>query len=81
MQSGLTDDLEGVNKWMKDNKLKLNVKKTQPIVLSKKRRACELENVEVKLERQSLTRKDTVKYLGVWVDDKLTWQKHIEETG
>ena len=80
MQSGLTDDLEGVNKWMKDNKLKLNVKKTQLIVLSKKRRACELENVEVKLERQSLTRKDTVKYLGVWVDDKLTWQKHIEET-
>ena len=45
-----TDDLEGVNKWMKDNKLKLNVKKTQLIVLSKKRRACELENVEVKLE-------------------------------
>ena len=47
LEKGLVDDLQGVARWVEANKLQLNVKKTKLILLSRKRRAHELKNVEV----------------------------------
>jgi len=47
LEKSLEDDLEGVAGWVEANKLQLNVKKTKLMVLSRKQRAYELENVKV----------------------------------
>ena len=48
------------------------------LLLSRKRRAKELDDVVVKLRGQRVARSDKVKYLGVWVDEGLTWKDHID---
>ena len=44
LKEGLVDDLEDVARWVETNKLKLNGQKTQMLLLSRKRRAQELEH-------------------------------------
>ena len=78
LEDGLSSDLERVKKWVYDNRLKLNDGKTQMLLLSRRRRAHELEQVDVRIQGQTVTRSAKVKYLGVWVDDGLTWRDHIE---
>ena len=68
----------GVAEWVEQNGLKLNEAKTQMILLCRKKRSKELENVVVKLKGQDVARSRKVKYLGVWVDEGLTWADHVE---
>jgi len=71
------DDLEGVARWVED-KLQLNVKKTKLMLLSRKRRAHELKNVEVRIDDQKIERSKSVKCLGVLLDDGLTWKEQVQ---
>ena len=54
----LVDDLEGVARWVETNKLKLNGQKKQLLLLSRKRRAQELEQVEIDRDGWPENRKD-----------------------
>ena len=54
------DDLEGVARWVETNKLKLNGQKTQLLLLSRKRRAQELEQVEIDRDGWPENRKEQV---------------------
>ena len=78
LSGGLSADLARVADWVEQNGLKLNEAKTQMLLLSRRRRAKELEDVVVTLRGQEVTRSDKVKYLGVWIDEGLTWSDHIE---
>ena len=78
LEDGLTSDLEGVAKWVIDNKLRLNEEKTQMLLLSRRRRLQELEQVDVRMGGTKVARSKKVKYLGVWIDDGLTWQDQVE---
>ena len=77
LEDGIASDLEGVSKWVRDNKLKLNAGKTQLLLLGRRRRAQELDNVEVGFCGQRVERSRKVKCLGVWIDDGLTWKEQI----
>ena len=78
LSNSLSMDLAGVTEWVEQNGLQLNQAKTQMILLSRKKRSKELENVVVKLKGQEVARGRKVKYLGVWVDEGLTWVDHVE---
>ena len=78
LSNNLSMDLAGVTEWVERNGLQLNQAKTQMILLSRKKRSKELENVVVKLKGQEVARSRKVKYLGVWVDEGLTWVDHVE---
>ena len=78
LSNRLSTDLAGVAEWVEQNGLKLNEAKTQMILLCRKKRSKELENVVVKLKGQDVARSRKVKYLGVWVDEGLTWADHVE---
>ena len=62
---GLSKDLAGVDSWIQKNRLQFNVMKTQMLLLSRKRRTAELEDVEVALRGEVIPRSKRVKYLGV----------------
>ena len=61
---------------MRDNKLKLNEGKTQMLLLIRRRRA--QDKVEVRIGDERVSRCKTVRCLGVWIDDGLTWRQQIE---
>ena len=79
LESGLVEDLERVAKWVDANKLRLNVNKTQMLLMSRKRREQELEQVEVRVGDQEIGRSRKVKCLGVQIDEGLKWHEHIGE--
>ena len=77
LERGLTDDLENVAKWVDANRLKLNMKKTQLVLMSRKRRKNELDSVCVKLDDQEVARTKSAMCLGVVIDEELKWHEHI----
>ena len=71
----LEEDLGRVAKWIVANGLKMNVAKTQLMVLSKKSDKRRANDVVVRSGEQALTKQETVKYLGVQIDRDLNWQQ------
>ena len=61
--------------WVNINGLALNLKKTKYMLFSRKRG---LEDFEVMINRTKIERKTESRFLGVIVDEKLNWSKHIQ---
>ena len=78
LEDVLEKDLNDVAQWVDENKLTLSAKKTQLLLLGRKGRAQELEDVSVTLNSEQLPRSRMVKCLGVSIDDGLTWTEHVD---
>ena len=63
--------------WMNVNKLLVNVSKTNYMIFRKKRMKIPENIPDLLLNREKLQRVSTVKFLGVVLDDTLTWLPHI----
>ncbi len=68
LEDVLEKELNSIDRWVDRNHLKLNVKKTQLLLLGRKSRMHQLDSVKVSLNSENLSRKRTVKCLGVWAD-------------
>ena len=77
LEECLRKDMIRVSEWVECNRLKLNVDKTQFLVLCRRRRVKELADVAVELNGSPLIRSTEVKCLGVLLDDMLTWKAQI----
>ena len=75
LQSIVNTELEKVTEWLRFNKLSLNYSKTSYMIVSRKNN--QLTDFNVKINHKTITRTSCVKYLGVFIDDKLTWSNHI----
>jgi retron-type reverse transcriptase len=72
-------ELKFVGEWFKANKLSLNLVKTNFILFCSKRKT-ELNsdcNIAVNIDNQCLARVSSTKFLGVHIDELLTWREHI----
>ena len=69
-------DLKNLSNWLKANKISLNVGKTELVLFtsSKKQLDCDLK---FKLNRERLYETDSVKYLGIQIDKRLSWKQQI----
>ena len=72
-------DLESVLQWIERNHLLMNVAKTQMMVLSRKRKKRQAEQVRVTLCGVEIAKRESVKYLGVLVDRELSWMDHVRK--
>ena len=71
----MTSELKKLDAWFKVNKLSLNVSKTNYMVFGKTKGVsdnCHININDVELEQVSST-----KFLGIYIDNKLNWHKHI----
>ena len=69
-------DLKNLSQWLKANKLSFNVTKTELIIFHSSSKKTD-HGLKFKLDGKRLTQTDTVKYLGVLLDDHLLWSKQI----
>lgn len=75
LQNYLTEHFNKINKWTKKWKIKINVQKTQLICVTKKHTT---PQQPLQLQNNNINWQNTIKYLGINYDSKLTWRQHIE---
>ena len=72
-------DLDNLTDWFRANKLSLNTSKIHYIRdISPSREINALNQNTIKIASDDIERKDCCKFLGIMIDDKLTWSKHID---
>ena len=76
LENEVNSELEKVYRWLASNKLTLNFKKSKFMITTNN--SCASYDFSVKIREISLERCDSYKYLGVYFDKDLNWDKHIE---
>ena len=74
----LSNELDICHKWLVDNRLSLHLGKTECILFGPKRRLNSVEDFEIKLGDITVSRVESVKYLGVFLDQFLDFSKHVD---
>ncbi len=77
MESTLNTELDNISNWLKANKLSLNIKKSN-ILVFRNRVTKQTETMDVKIDGNSIDEKTYAKYLGLLIDNKLTFKNHID---
>ena len=75
LQTTINSELAEISTWLKINKLSLNVKKTHHMVFTHKRKI--QPSVALSIEGHPIDEVDNTKFLGVYLDNKINWKKHI----
>ena len=72
----LNNELEKVSCWLAANKLSLNVKKSNFLHFHYGR--SEKKKLQIKINNTLVAETDSTKYLGTFIDNKLTWKIQIQ---
>ena len=79
LETVLNHDLKIVSDWLKANRLSLNVKKSKLIIFKSKRKIVPPKSFSIKLNGYTLEPTDNVKYLGLYLDQNLSFDYHINQ--
>ena len=71
----INTELKKVTQWIRANKLSLNLQKTKYMIFSN---TIENLNSDIILDNTPLENVSHIKFLGITVDNKLSWKPHIE---
>ena len=76
----VNDELIKINEWFSADKLSLNVGKTKFSLFDKSGKKIQhpLPSTTVKINNHDIERVSTMKFLGVLLDDNLSWKAHIK---
>ena len=78
LRKKMNEDLNELFTWLCANRLSLNVGKTEFIVFKPPRKSLK-NRITLKLNGTKLFESKKIKYLGLIVDDRLSWKFHINE--
>ena len=76
MISIIENDMDLLNDWLKVNKLCVNVKKCNFMVIQGRNKK-KADDIKIKFCNKYLEEVNSCKYLGVYIDNNLTWKCHI----
>ena len=81
IESQLTSDLENLISWFHSNFLILNVNKTKIMLIGTYQRLSAADGFSIRADNTDLDRVYAFKYLGVLMDQTLSWKDHIDSLG
>ena len=81
IQAQLTGGLTDVLSWLHANFLILNLEKTKVMLVGAHQRTAETDDPVIEISNTCLERVNKFKYLGVLLDNTLSWKDHIEYIG
>ena len=73
----INEELHKICTWLSANKLSLNVKKTHFMVFKSKNKKITMPSQSIHIGNEEIKRVESTKILGVHIDSKLSWEKHI----
>lgn len=76
LENIVNTDLKLYTDWLLHNKLKINVSKTKYMFFKQKNKIAEIPNI--KLDNKQIEHVTHIKYLGLYIDNKLNWSEHID---
>ena len=76
IENELNEELSEIVRWLKINKLTLNVDKTQCMFFFLSNKKCST-NLNIKIESTTIAQVNKAKFLGVMIVDQLNWKDHI----
>lgn len=74
--TSMNNELKLLIEWINTNKLVLNVSKTNYMIFCTRGKSV-ATNLNVCINREKLKKVEYTKFLGVFIDDKLSWKQHI----
>ena len=75
----LNSDLEKIQNWLHSNKLTLNNKNTKYAIIGSRYKLNNLNHdFNVSVDNREIERVTSYKYLGVEIDEKLSWRNHTD---
>ena len=78
LRNKLVKELVKVKSWLEINKLALNIEKKNFVVFHSSRKKL-LDDIQIRFGKKPMARARYVKFLGVLMDEHLTWKFHISE--
>ena len=75
LQKQVNYKINQVGKWMNANKLTISYSKSNFMLFTNKKKKGKFK---LEINNNQITESDSVKYLGVIIDNKLNWKTHIE---
>ena len=74
----INQDMTCLSKWLRSNKLALNVSKTELIVFKRPSRILNFK-YHFKIDGHKIKPKSTIKYLGLTLDEHITWKPYLDQ--
>ena len=69
----MNEDLALVKKWLNDQRLTLNISKSKFVVVGGKQQLKRFQDLTLKIEEDELSRESSYKYLGIIINENMTW--------
>ena len=80
----INSELSEVSNWFKANKLSVNATKTNYMIMGTQHMTSmedqSVSNIDIILDKTKLKRVDKTKFLGVTIDENLSWKNHTDGT-
>ena len=70
-------EINNITDWLQANRLSLNIKKTNFMVFSPRPRQ-NIPKITIKISNQTISQIEECRFLGVMIDNKLSWKAHIK---
>lgn len=64
--------------WFCANKLSLNTSKTNYMLIQRSKQKYDFSNLNLSVNGSTLSRENCCKFLGIYIDESLTWNKHLK---
>ena len=79
-QNVLNSELKSLHNWLNTNRLNLNIAKTEFMTIGSRQKIKTIDDkITIKINECEINRVESVKSLGVYIDNHLTWTKHTDE--
>ena len=84
MNDGLNSDLHALNEWSLQNKMFINARKTNSMLVTGKRIPKKLDSqndpcLQLKIDGVDVSGVASKKLLGITLDNKMSYETHVEE--
>ena len=76
LQKLVNEEIKIIDNWMKMNKLTLNYDKCKYMIVSRK--PTDSSSFDLTINNVKIERTESIRYLGVQLDEKLSWKFHVE---